>query len=240
MSLCGKQRKKTIKITNKSNNNKNSCCCACTSLAMLLLEILSFACIVAEKPGSEVTTGIWLSTGGGWILLSASIMKLYFRTIRCFLGFLSLFRVSLLLPSLPPRIVPAQIRVHWEYGVHTFYLLFFFSLIQSKEVTKLFSSLFLVALVNNGPRLNLHCDSMPMALVSRPCGWNKQESKKKTTLWQLNTRMHTRRCRSDTNTAVRACRKTHGQTINSLRSMATWDLLFVAVHRWERGDHRLK
>lgn len=132
--LCAaSNRKKTIKITNKSNiKNSSSSCCACTSLAGLLLEILSFTCIVAEKPGSEVTTGIWLSTDGGWILLSAGIMMLYFRTIRYFLGFLSLFRFSLLLPSLPPRIVPAQIRVHWEYGMHTFFLHFFFlSLIQS-------------------------------------------------------------------------------------------------------------
>lgn len=128
-------KKMTMKITKiiiilKENSSRG----ACRSLARLLLDIHSFTCIVAEKPGSEVTTGIWLSTGGGWILLSAGIMKLYFRTIRCFLGFLSLFRVSLLLPSLPPRIIPAQIRVRWEYGMNTFYLLsfFFFFLSNSK------------------------------------------------------------------------------------------------------------
>lgn len=53
-------------------------------------------------------------------------------------------------------------------GIRHAYILssFFFSVIQSKEVTKRVSSLFFVALVNNGQRLNLHCDSEPTALVS--------------------------------------------------------------------------
>lgn len=45
---------------------------------------------------------------------------LYFGTIGCFLGFLSLFLGSLA-SSLYPRIIPAQIWVHWEYRMNTFF-----------------------------------------------------------------------------------------------------------------------
>lgn len=100
---------------------------------------------MAEQCSSEVTRGIWLSTSGGWILLSSSIMKLYFKSI-------SFFRHLVAIPSLACFSFASPDMS--ALGIWREYIL---SLIQS------YKALLFLLFDNNGLQLNLHCDTFAVS-----------------------------------------------------------------------------